>query len=171
MQVYQGLHWPVEGTQTASSSSRADDCSVCLCSDLRTAAEIHASEALHGCPHLLPLLGMVNFSGESAAGGRMVNTAANQVTTVTDSWNCRRPPAVPHLEGYCTPRPHSNLDTYVHGYACGRVPGASCEPSTRTYCSPQHSVAQLTGIGMQLLQCLVGVQQRGLVHTGVFNCR
>ena len=168
MQVYQGLHWPEPLQATAAASSvlspgRADECSVCLCSSQRTAAEIQASKALHGCPNLLPLLGTVNFAAKSAGRGSM-GRQTDRTCTEPDDLSCRPQPAVPHLQGYCTARPHCNLDAYVHG---GR--GYEGDPSARMYCSLQHSVVQLTGIARQLLQCTVAVQERGLVHTGTLD--
>ena len=168
MQVYQGLHWPEPLQATAAASSvlspgRADECSVCLCSSQRTAAEIQASKALHGCPNLLPLLGTVNFAAKSAGRGSM-GRQTDRTCTEPDDLSCRPQPAVPHLQGYCTARPHCNLDTYVHGW---RDQGG--DPSARMYSSPQHSVVQLTGIARQILQCLVVAQARGLVHTGMLD--
>lgn len=134
---------------------------MCLCSQLRTSAEVRACQALQGCPNLLPVLGVVNFAKKAAA---IQQSQRRKKNFSDDDWRARQP-YVPHLQGYCTPQPHSNLDAYMYGrHAFG---SAARELSSRVYNYSQHSTHQLTGIARQVLRCLLGIQQRGLVHAGV----
>jgi hypothetical protein len=156
---------PGGGTRTRGMI-KGDDCSVCLCSAFRAGAEMHATKALQGCPHLLPLLGMVDFSSEwhREDDSGVPHELQQHAMHAHKDMSSGRQPAVPHLQGYCTRRPHMSLFSYVHG---GHAYGGAGGQSTQMYSSQQHSVMQLTGIAIQVLRCLVGVHQRGLVHTGM----
>lgn len=103
--------------------------------------------ALKGCPGILWVLGAVDFADSHGEG--------------------RRAPVVPHLQGFCTPWPVSDLGAYVHQLSVDDQDSVIKDERDRWYRPSPCQVQKFTTIASQLLSSLLAVQERGYVHQGL----
>jgi hypothetical protein len=145
LQVYRGLFW-----QTAVGLYELPTrgvVGVCLCSPDQVEAEIRAYRALRACPGILPVLGRVDFAASQRDGGRA--------------------PAVPHLQGYCTTWPVSNLETYLHRASMSNRDEELKSDRVHWYRPLHCDVRKFVSTAQSLLCTLLAVHRRGLVHQGL----